>query len=143
MTFLEQQIAKLKIASRKIDRQEDPIKDIKEQQTTQVEVPWDTKLYSIYKRSLPVHINYPVLMNLPEEDAKRALRRLKTKEHTDPDGGKHAVYYDMVLQSDERQKSVYWNDKPVIIREGESEVQANKQLEIMNGPDKFQETWVG
>lgn len=110
----------------------------KETPHSPIEVPWDQKLYSIYKRSLPVNINFPVLMNLPEEDAKKALKRLKTKQHEDPDGGKHAIYYDMVLQSDERQKSVYWNDKPITKEGGNSD-----SLELLRGSEKFQETWVG
>lgn len=131
-------IAEFKRRMAKVDYEANPIKDLKESQVKAIQVPWDTELYSVYKRSLPVKINYPVLMNLPLEDAKRAIRRLKTKDYTDPDGGKHAIYYDMVLQSDPRQKSVFWNDRPTTKEGG-----INEDVQILRGNDKYQETWLG
>lgn len=134
-------VAEFKKRVRKLDVVPDPVlADVKKREQYKPEVDWDQNLYSIYKRSLPVHINYPVLMNLTEEDATRALKRLQTKNHNDPDGGKHAIYYDKVLQSDPRQKSVYWNDKPVTKEDGSDN---QKELELLRGSEKFNETWVG
>lgn len=131
-------LAEFKRRAAKIDHETNPIKELKERQVKAIQVPWDKELYSIDKRSLPVKINQPVLINLPEEDAKRALRLLKTTSYTDPDGGKHAIYYEMRLQSDPRQKSVFWNDRPTTKEGG-----TNEDIQILRGNDKFEETWIG
>lgn len=72
------------------------------------EAPAPEKLYSIYKRSLPVGLNRPVFLNLTFEEVLSSLKRLKTKR-TEDSSHSRVTYYDMVAQSNPVEISPFYN----------------------------------
>lgn len=95
-----------------------------------------TRLFNIYKRSLPPGLDKLILIGLTRYEAERWLaEKLKAKVFTDDAReSKTLIYYDMLPQdATPRERSIYFNPRPVT-QEGGSEPQ---EVEIVNNE------WVG
>lgn len=68
-------------------------------------------LFDIYKRSLPVGTNKPIICGVTKDEAERLLRRqLKAKAH-----GASVTYYEIVRAGDKEQsENVYLNPKEMV-----------------------------
>ena len=94
-----------------------PRYDISDPLPDAVTVPEGQDLYDVYKRSLPMGVNRPVLMGLPKDEAERQRDRLNEKERIkrneqmlSDDRVHDVLFYDIVRQSDASQKLPFWND---------------------------------
>lgn len=91
-----------------------PIEDLKKAEKS---ITSGVQLFSIYKRSLPVAFNFPVLINLTEEDADLAMKRLKIKQYKDLDGKAHCIYYEKIRVGEAGADDLFFNPKTLIKEE--------------------------